>query len=123
VFVNVLVAQQQFLAKADNHSPEEYAAGYLADHLQPEDTLVATSPVDIETAYYLSLHGIPFDRFYKLDHPVEIQNAILLVRKNSKYKTPESVVNFFKLEDALDVPAAELVFEYANVQVYSIPAK
>jgi hypothetical protein len=106
-----------------NHSPEEYAANYLADHLQPQDTLVATSPVDIETAYYLSLHGIPFERFYKRDHPVEIRNAMLLVRKNSKYKTLESVVNFFKLEDELDVPAAELVFEYANVQVYSIPAK
>lgn len=123
VFANVLISQQRFLAKVDNRSPEEYAATYLADHLQPEDTLVATSPVDIETAYYLSLHGIPFERFYKRDHPVEIQNAILLVRKNSKYTTPESVVNFFKLEEELDVPAAELVFEYANVQVYSIPAK
>ncbi|HET9911600.1 MAG TPA: glycosyltransferase family 39 protein [Anaerolineales bacterium] len=122
-FINALVVHQQTVAEVGNHSPEEYTANYLADHLQPEDTLVATSPVDIETAYYLSLHGIPFDRFYKRDHPVKIQNAILLVRENSKYKTPESVVNFFKLEDELDVPAAELVFEYANVQVYSIPAK
>jgi hypothetical protein len=123
ISVNALIAQQQFLAKADNHSAEEYAANYLADHLQPEDTLIATSPVDIETAYYLHLRGIPFDRFYKRDHPVKIQNAMLLVRKNSKYTTPEDVVNFFKLDDELDVSAADLVFEYANVQVYSIPAK
>lgn len=122
-FINALIAQRETLAEVGNHSPEEYAAAYLADHLQPEDTIVATSPVDIETAYYLSLQGIPFDRFYKRDHPVEIQNALLLVRENSKYKTPESVVNFFKLDDELDVPAAELVFEYANVQIYSIPAK
>jgi hypothetical protein len=106
-----------------NRSPEAYAADYLADHLKPEDTLVATGPVDIETAYYLSLHGISFDRFYKRDHPVEIQHALVLTRENSKYKTPESVVNFFKLEKDLDVTAAELIFEYANLKVYSVPAR
>ena len=47
----------------------------------------------------------------------------VLVRENSKYKTPESVVNFFKLDQELDLTAAELVFEYANVQIYSVPAK
>jgi len=104
-------------------APEQYAADYLADHLQPEDTIVATGPVDIETAYYLSLHGIPFDRFYKRDHPVPIQNALVMVRKNSKYETPESVLNFFKLDQALDPGAGELIFEYASVQIYSIPAK
>jgi len=124
VFTNTLIARQQNPAELGlDHSPEEYAANYLAGHLKPEDTLVATGPVDIETAYYLSLHGIPFDRFYKRDHPVEIQNAVLLVRENSKYKTPESVLDFFKLDQELDLAAAELIFEYANVQVYSIPAK
>lgn len=103
--------------------PEAYAADYLAEHLQPEDTIVATGPVDIQAAYYLSLHGIPFDRFYKRDHPVELQNALVMLRQNSKYKTPESVVNFFKLDQALDLSAAELVFEYASVQIYSVPAK
>jgi hypothetical protein len=54
---------------------------------------------------------------------VQIQNALVMLRENSKYKTPESVVNFFKLDKALDVGAAELVYEYASVQIYSIPAK
>ena len=103
--------------------PEAYAAEYIAGHLKPEDTIVATGPVDIQTAYYLSLHGIPFDRFYKRDHPAEIQNALVMLRDNSKYKTPESVVEFFELDEALDLSAAELVFEYASVQIYSIPAK
>ena len=103
--------------------PEAYAAEYIADHLRPEDTIVATGPVDIQTAYYLSLHGISFDRFYKRDHPVELQNALVMLRKNSKYKTPESVVNFFKLDQTLDLSAAELVFEYASVQIYSIPTR
>jgi hypothetical protein len=103
--------------------PEAYAADYLAGHLKPEDTIVATGPVDIQTAYYLSLHGVSFDRFYKRDHPVEIQNALVMLRENSKYKTPESVVKFFKLDQDLDLSAAELVFEYASVKIYSIPAK
>lgn len=123
IFINALIAHQQLQTEAVRHSPEEYAADYLTDHIKPEDTIVATSPVDIETAYYLSLQGIPFDRFYKRDHPVKIQNALLLVRKNSKNKTPESVVDFFKLDQELDLSAAELIFEYANVQIYSIPAK
>jgi hypothetical protein len=103
--------------------PESYAADYLANHLKPEDTIVATGPVDIQTAYYLSLQGISFDRFYQRDHPVEIQNALVMLRDNSKYKTPESVVEFFKLDQDLDLSAAELVFEYASVQIYSIPAR
>jgi hypothetical protein len=103
--------------------PEAYAADYLAGHLQPEDTIIATGPVDIQAAYYLSLHGISFDRFYKRDHPVEIRNALVMLRQNSKHSTPESVVEFFRLDQDLDLSAAELVFEYASVQIYSIPAR
>jgi hypothetical protein len=124
IFANSMIARQQNPVELDrDRSPEAYAADYLADHLKPEDTLVATGPVDIETAYYLSLYGISFDRFYKRDHPVKIQNALVLTRENSKYETPESVVNFFKLEQDLDLSSAELVFEYANVQIYSVPAR
>jgi hypothetical protein len=124
VFANILMARQQNPVFQDrDRLPEEYAANYLAGHLKPEDTIVATGPVDIQTAYYLSLHGIPFDRFYQRDHPVRVQNALVMVRKNSKYKTPESVVDFFKLDQTLDLNAAQPVFEYANVQIYSIPAK
>ena len=121
---NMLIARAQNPVFRDlDLLPEAYAADYIASHLTPEDTIVATGPVDIQTAYYLSLHGIPFDRFYKRDHPVEIQNALVMLRENSKYKTPESVVKFFKLDESLDLSAAELVFEYASVQIYSIPAK
>jgi hypothetical protein len=123
-FTNILIARAQNPVFWDRDLlPEAYAAEYIADHLKPEDTIVATGPVDIQAAYYLSLHGIPFDRFYKRDHPVKVQNALVLLRENSKYKTPESVVDFFKLDRALDLSAAELVFEYASVQIYSIPAK
>lgn len=124
IFANMLLARLQNPVFQDrDRLPEAYAADYLAEHLTPEDTLVATGPVDIQTAYYLSLHGVGFDRFYQRDHPVEIENALVLLRKNSKYKTPEGVINFFELDQELDVTAAELVFEYANVQVYSVPAR
>jgi hypothetical protein len=46
-----------------------------------------------------------------------------LLRKNSKYNTPQKVLDFFKLASALDSTSAELVFEYGKVQIYSIPAK
>lgn len=124
VFINTLVDRQRDPVLLDrDRLPEEYAADYLAEHLTPQDTLVALGPVDIQTAYYLSLRGIPFERFYRRDHPVEIQNALVLLRKNSRHKTPESVVEFFKLDETLDMTAVELVFEYANVQVYSVPAR
>ena len=123
-FISMSIARAQNPVYWDQDLlPEAYAADYIADHLEPDDTIVATGPVDIQAAYYLSLHGIAFDRFYKRDHPVEIRNALVMLRENSKYKTPESVVNFFKLDDSLDLSAAELVFEYASVQIYSIPAK
>jgi uncharacterized membrane protein len=128
VFISVcatsLIARQQNPVYQDlDLLPESYAADYLADHLTPTDTIVATGPVDIQTAYYLSLHDIPFERFYQRDHPVKIQNALIMVRQNSKYKTPESVVDFFNLDQVLDLRRAELVYEYAKVQIYSIPAK
>ena len=123
-FTQILIAREQNPVFADRDLlPEAYAADYIADHLQPEDTIIATGPVDIQTAYYLILHGIPFDRFYKRGHPLEFRNALVILRENSKYKTPESVANFLKLDQVLDLPAAELVFEYASVQIYSIPVK
>ena len=100
----------------------EYVADYIREHITPEDTLVSTAPVDIQTAYYLVIKGIPFERFYQRDHPVEIQNALVILRDSAKYNTPEEVLDFYKLTPELDVKAAELVFEYGHVKVYSIPA-
>ena len=87
VFANVLISRQQNPVLQDrDRLPEAYAADYLVKNLKPEDTLVATGPVDIQTAYYLSLHDVPFDRFYQRDHPVVIQNALVLLRKTRNIK-------------------------------------
>jgi hypothetical protein len=124
VFTSKVIARQQNPVYQDlDVLPESYAAEYLAAHLTPQDTLVANGPVDIQTAYYLSLHDIPFERFYQRDHPVKIENALVMVRTNSKFKTPQSVVEFFKLDQTLDMSQAKMVYEYASVQIYSIPAK
>ncbi len=124
LFIAVLLERRSNPVLLDrDRLPEDYAAQYLAEHIGPEDTLVATGPVDIQTAYYLSLYDIPFERFYRRDHPVDIEHALVLVRKNARHKTPESVVDFFELQQQLDLSTAELMFEYANVQVYSVQAR
>jgi len=102
---------------------EEYAADYILEHINPEDTIVSTAPVDIQTAYYLKINGLPYERFYQRDHPVEIQNALVLLRDNAQYDTPEKVLDFYKLTPELDLSAAELVYEYGRVKIYSIPAR
>ncbi|HEX6269790.1 MAG TPA: glycosyltransferase family 39 protein [Anaerolineales bacterium] len=121
--VGILTSRQQSIVMNRGPLPEKYAANYLVDHLKPEDTIISTGPVTIRTAYYSSINGLPFDRFYQRDHPVEIQNALVLLRTNSKHNTPRKVLDFFKLASALDLTSAELVFEYGKLQIYSIPAK
>lgn len=118
-----MISRQQSIAVDRGPLPEQYAANYLSDQLSSEDTIIATGPVSIRTAYYSSVNGIPFDRFYQRDHPVKIQNVLVLLRKNSKYDTPQKVLDFFKLASALDLTSAELVFEYGELQIYSILAR
>ena len=121
--IGILISRQQSVVMNRGPLPEQYAANFIVDHLKSEDTIIATGPVIIRTAYYSIINGIPFDRFYQRDHPVRIQNALVLLRKNSKYNTPQKVLDFFKLGSALDLSSAELVFEYGKLQIYSIPAR
>jgi uncharacterized membrane protein len=106
-----------------NDSPEEFAANYILKNIQPEDTIIALPPVDIQTAYYLVINGIPFDRFYQPDHPVQIKNALVLVRTNTKNNLPKSILDFFDLTPSFALSHAKLVYEYGPLQVYSVPAR
>ncbi len=110
-------------AVQENDLPEEFAAAYIQDHIQPEDTLIALPPVDIQTAYYLTINGIPFERFYQPDHPAEIQNALVVLRTNSKSNTPQKVLDIYGLTPDFNLSAAEMVYEYGPLQIYSIPAR
>jgi len=103
--------------------PEQQAAEFLATRLNAEDTILSMAPVDYRTAYYLYMNGVPYDVFYERDHPVDIQNAIIILRTNSEYSSPESVTDFFNVTSNLDLPRAELLFEYGPLNVFSVPAK
>jgi len=113
---------EEVLADRDLQA-EGYVALYISEHITSEDVIISTAPVDIQTAYYLKLHDISFERFYKRDNPVEIQNALILLRKNAKYGTPESVLDFYMLTPDMDLDSIEFLYEYAQVQLYSVSAK
>lgn len=119
----VSIQGAHFAIVQQNDSPEEFAAAYIIEHIQPEDTLIAVPPTDTQTAYYLTINGIPFDRFYQPNHPTPIQHALVLVRTNSKYDTPKSILQYFDLTRNFILARAKLVYEYGPLQVYSIPAR
>ena len=118
-----LKTQQGSLVPNRDDLPEQYAAQYLASRLQAQDKILSISPVDIQTAYYLYMYGVPYDVFYQRDHPVPFENAFVVLRVNSKYNTPEEVLKFFKVAENFNLSLAKLVYEYGPVQVFSIPAR
>lgn len=121
--IGILTSRQQAIVMNRGPLPEQFAADYLVGHMSPEDTVMATGPVHIRTAYYASVRGVPFDRFYQRDRPAEIQNALVVLRTNTWHNTPQKVLDFFKLGSALDTASAELVFEYGKLQIYSVPVR
>ena len=124
IFANVTLNTFSKKALADRTvKPEQLAAEYLAKHITPQDIIISTAPVDMRTAYYLKIDEVPYDVFYQRDHPIEIQNAIVLVRKTERQNTPQKVLRFFHLTRDLNMTLAKVVFEYGPLQVYSIPAK
>jgi len=124
IFVNVTAKTFNRKAIADRTiAPEKFAAEYIADHISQSDTIVAVAPTDVETAYYLKIDNVSYDVYYQRDHPVVIQNALVLVRSTEWYNTPQSVLDFFDLTPNMDMASAQVVFEYGPLQVYSIPAK
>ncbi|HKJ37420.1 MAG TPA: hypothetical protein VJ972_01475, partial [Anaerolineales bacterium] len=62
--------------------------------------------------------------FYQRDHPVNIQNALVLVRTRGEYNinTLEKVLDFFDLTSRLNTASSQRVFEYGPLFIYSIPA-
>jgi hypothetical protein len=54
---------------------------------------------------------------------VEIRNAVVVLRTNSKFNTPESVLDFYKITPDFDLNSARLLYEYGPVNVFSISAK
>lgn len=115
--------QQGSLVPNRGDFPEQHAAEYLASHLQAQDKILSIAPVDIQTAYYLYMYGVPYQAFYQRDNPVEVQNAVIVLRTNSKYNTPEAVLKFYKIVDKFDLASARPVYEYGPIQIFSVPAR
>ncbi len=103
-----------------DRSPEQYAAEFLATHLQAGDRILAAAPVDIQTAYYLHMNGVSYDVFYRRDHPEPVENAILLLRTGTRYNSPESLLDFYKLTPDIDPGSFRQIYEYGPVHVYSV---
>jgi len=118
-----LQTQQGSLVPNQNDFPEQHAAEYLASHLQDGDKILSLSPVDIQTAYYLYMYGISYEVFYQRAHPAKVQNAVIVLRTNSKYNTPETVLDFYKIADDFNLGSAKLAYEYGPIQVFFIPAR
>jgi 4-amino-4-deoxy-L-arabinose transferase-like glycosyltransferase len=118
-----LDTQQGSVVPNQGDFPEQHAAQYLATHLQKDDTILSVSPVDIQTAYYLYMYGVPYDVFYQRDHPVQVRNAVVVLRRNSKYNSPETVLDYYNLTGNFDLAAARLLYQYGPLLVYSIPAQ
>ena len=118
-----LSTQEGSLIPNRDDFPEQYAAEYLASHLQAGDKVLSISPVDIQTAYYLYMYGVPYEVFYQRDRPVQVENAVIVLRTNSKYNTPRRVLEYFGIADNFDFSARVRVFEYGPVRVVTVPAK
>jgi hypothetical protein len=118
-----LTTRQESVITNYDDIPEQQAADYLSSHLKAEDTIVSVAPVDIRTAYYLYMQDIPYDIFYQRDHPVEIHNALVILRTTSNYNTPESVLSYYSLTPEFNLKATQLVFAYGPLNIFSIPAK
>ncbi len=124
-FTNITIKTQNKEMRANRaHSSAFYVADYIATHISEDDTVVAVAPTDIQIAYYLLVEGIPYEVFYQRDHPKKMENAFVLVRTRGEYNinTLEKVLDFYELNDSLDVDAGNLVFDYGPLFVYSIPA-
>lgn len=96
-------------------------ANYISDHITDEDTLVAVSPFSITVGYYLKMNGVPFERFYDRDRKGEIKHAFVIVADRSKFPTLQSVIDFQRLQNTLDIKQAEQIYQHKRILVYSVP--
>jgi 4-amino-4-deoxy-L-arabinose transferase-like glycosyltransferase len=130
VFMWVIILLTLFVYVAFRNKPsfnptEDYpmqeVAEFVSNHITNEDTLVAVSPVTIQTGYYLTIENIPFERFYDRDRKGVIKHAIVLIADRSKFPSLQSVVEFQRLQGVLDTSKAELIHQYKQMLVYSVP--
>jgi len=125
-FINVTIKTQSPAARADRTiAPEQLAANYIAEHITENDTVVAPAPVDLQTAYYLKILGVPYEVFQQRGAPMEKTNALVVLRwrGEGKVKTMDKLLEVFKLKNTLNMDASKVVFEYGPLQIFSVPTR
>ena len=122
VFISRYFGTRQLSIAASKDFPEQHAADYLTSHLKDGDRILSVAPVDMQTAYYLYMNGIPYSAFYQKDHPSTIENAVIVLRKNTQYSTPERVLEFYHLTSQFNVQASMLLYQYGPLNIFSVPS-
>jgi 4-amino-4-deoxy-L-arabinose transferase-like glycosyltransferase len=122
VFTAKYFNARQASITASNDFPEQHAAEYLASHLKNADFIFSIAPVDMQLAYYLYMNSIPYSVFYQRDHPSQVENALIVLRKNTKYNTPQRVLEFYNSTSHFDLGSAVLVYEYGPLNIFSVPS-
>ncbi|MGE5643283.1 MAG: glycosyltransferase family 39 protein [Byssovorax cruenta] len=122
VFTSKYSYTRQMSIRASSDFPEQHAAEYLTSHLKNGDRIFAIAPVDMQTAYYLYMNGVPYDVFYRKDHPTKAEHALIVLRKNTQYNTAERVLEFFKLTSDFNLQSSALVYQYGPLNIFSVPS-
>ena len=122
VFISRYFSTHQLSIAASNDFPEQHAAEYLTSHLKKGDAIFSIAPVDMQTAYYLYMNGVPYSVFYQQDHPSNVENALIVLRKNTQYNTPERVLEFYNLTSQFNLQSSVLVYQYGPLNIFSVPS-
>jgi uncharacterized membrane protein len=122
VFTSKYFNTRQMSIRASSDFPEQHAAQYLTSHLEDGDMIFSIAPVDMQTAYYLYMNGVPYSVFYRKDHPTNAESALIVLRKNTKYNTPERVLEFYKLTSDFNLQSSVLVYQYGPLNIFSVPS-
>ena len=122
VFMSRYFSTRELSIAASKDFPEQHAAEYLTSHLKDGDRILSVAPVDMQTAYYLYLNGIPYSVFYQKDHPSTIENAVIILRKNTQYNTPERVLEYYHLSSQFNINSSVLVYQYGPLNIFSVPS-
>jgi uncharacterized membrane protein len=122
VFTSKYFHTRQMSIRASSDFPEQHAAEYLSSHLKNGDMIFSIAPVDMQTAYYLYMNGVPYNVFYQKDHRANAESALIVLRKNTKYNTPERVLEFYKLTTDFNLQSSVLVYQYGPLNIFSVPS-
>jgi hypothetical protein len=112
-----------------NHHPGEIsnieqATLFLQDHLEPDDLVIASTPVRIIFEYYFKLHDIPVIYLPPKDTDTLQEGQRIVVALHTGYQsTIENVLDKRAVLPQADLDTAVLIYDQRNIQIYRISSK